>query len=89
MRIIIEGRGRVLMKLDLLPARKTRARVTEVHGTEAAPVAETAVLAHDPHGTTGSQVEQAAEPPAGFGFGVGRVVSINDQRRRHGLDPEP
>lgn len=78
MRIIIEGWGRTLLKLDLLPARK--------------PLKTTVVLTplgHDPHSTLASQVEQAAEPPAGFGFGIGQVVSMDSQRRKHGPDPEP
>lgn len=81
MRVIIEGWGRTLLKLDLLPARKVRAQVTETSVLQP--------LDRDPHGTLSSQVEQAAEPPAGFGFGIGQVVSINDQRRKHDPDPEP
>lgn len=77
MRIIIEGWGRRLVDLKLLPARR-----------EAAPQA--ALVLHpfdrDPHSTLSSQVEQAHEPPAGFG--VGQVVSMDEQRRKHEPGPE-
>jgi hypothetical protein len=66
-RIIVEGFGRRVIDMELwgAPLRRPSApAVPDVPG-------------HDPHSTLASQVEQASEPPPGFGlgFGLGTVVA--------------
>lgn len=71
MRIIIDGFGRRLADIELFqPLRKPGA----VPPPPAAP-------GYDPHGTTGGQVEQAAEPAPGFGFaGSTKTVVVREKQ---------